>query len=144
MPPPTPPGKKAWHMGHCEPCAGSKDGEKKGNLEAGYDFMTFLSGSDTIQSYIAQPTNRPTVPVKKSVLGSSVYLQAPPVNQAQIGKQAGDAANAFNPRHPKKYWAEWMQTVAAEADKAMIGEAPADVAWKSLIEKTQKVIDANR
>jgi hypothetical protein len=106
--------------------------------------MVFLSGNEAIQNYIAEPTNRPTVPVKKSVLSSVVYLQAPPQNQAQIGKQAADAANAFNPRHPKKYWAEWMQTVTAEADKAMIGEAPADVAWKSLIEKTQKVIDANK
>jgi len=106
--------------------------------------MLFLSGSDAVQSFIANPVNRPTIPVKKSALASPAYLQGPPDNMQIVAKQMNDAPNAVNARYPKKYWAEWMKTVGAEADKALIGEATAEQAWKSIVDKTQKIIDANR
>jgi ABC-type glycerol-3-phosphate transport system substrate-binding protein len=145
MPQPRAPKNTAfWHLGQTEPNAVSKDAEKKGNLEPAFDFSLFLGGSDFVQKWIALPNNRPTLPVKKSILNSAAILEGPPENMQQAVKQLEDAPNALNGRYPKKYWAEWMQTVTVEADKALIGEATAEQAWKSLVEKTQRVMDSNR
>jgi ABC-type glycerol-3-phosphate transport system substrate-binding protein len=145
MPPPrAPKNAKAFHGGQTEPNSVSKDGEKKGNLEPAFDFSLFLGGNETLQKYIAEPANRPTFPVKKSVLNSPAILQPPPENMGMAVKQLEDAPNALSFRYPKKYWAEWMQTVQVEADKAIIGEATAEAAWKSLVEKTQRIMDANK
>jgi hypothetical protein len=78
------------------------------------------------------------------VLNSPAIVAPPPDNMQVAVKQLEDAANALNFRYPKKYWAEWMQVVATEADRAQIGEATAEQAWKGLVEKTQKVMDANK
>jgi multiple sugar transport system substrate-binding protein len=145
MPPPrAPKNSKPFHGGQTEPNSVSKDAEKKGNLEPAFDFALFLGGNEALQKYIAEPANRPTFPVKKSVLNSPAILQPPPENMGMAVKQLEDAPNALSFRYPKKYWAEWMQTVITEADRAMIGEATAEQAWKSLVEKTQKVMDANK
>ena len=145
MPPPrAPKNAKPFHGGQTEPNAVSKDSEKKGNLEPAFDFSLFLGGNEMLQKYIAEPANRPTFPVKKSVLNSPAILQGPPENMRLAVKQLEDAPNALSFRYPKKYWAEWMQTVITESDRAMIGEATGEQAWKSLVEKTQKVIDANK
>ena len=63
-------------MLHTEPLVVSKDGEKKGNAQAAFDFALFLAGDDFPQNYIAE--NRPTIPVKKSVFNSPLYAKGPP------------------------------------------------------------------
>ena len=145
MPPPrAPKNSTPFHGGQTEPNAVSKDAEKKGNLEPGFDFALFLGGNEAFQQHIARPENRPTFPVKKSVLNSPAIQTGPPENMQRAVRQLEDAPNALNFRYPKKYWAEWMQVVTAEADKAIIGEATAEQAWKSLVEKTQRVMDTNK
>ncbi len=145
MPQPRAPKNTArWHHGQSEPLVVSKTAEKNGTVEAAFDFALFLPGNEAFQRYVAEPANRPTFPVKRSVLNSPAILQGPPENMQLAVQQLEDAANAINMRHPKKYWAEWMQTVLTEADRAIIGEAPAAQAWQNVVDKTQRVMDDNK
>jgi multiple sugar transport system substrate-binding protein len=124
---------------HTEPLVVPKDAEKRGNTEAALKLALFLAGDDTAQTYIAQ--NRPTIPVKTSILNSPVYTKAPPENMALIGKQLGDSARHYQTRPLVKWWAEFTQKLTAAADKAFIGEAPAADAWQEVCRATQQVVD---
>jgi ABC-type glycerol-3-phosphate transport system substrate-binding protein len=132
---------KNFHYGFTEPLVASKDGEKRGNLEASLDAMLFLTGSDLVQNYIGTLGNRPTIPVKASAFKGEAHMQPPPKNMQLIVKQLSDAKNAVNARPGVKYWAQWQFQTMAEIDKALIGEADAEKTWKNVVTVTQRLID---
>ena len=128
------------YLFHTEPLVVAKDAEKRGSVSAALDLALYLAGDDVVQNYIAD--NRPTIPVKASVLTGDRYGKGPPDNMAQIGKQMTDTARTYQTRPLTKWFAEFTQKLSAAADKAFIGEAPADKAWDDAVKAAQKVVDA--
>jgi multiple sugar transport system substrate-binding protein len=128
------------YLFHTEPLIVAKDAEKRGSAGPALDLALFLAGDEVVQGYIAD--NRPTIPVKTSILQSERYTKAPPENMAQVGKQLTDTQRQYPTRPLVKWFAEFTQKLTAAADKAFIGEAPAPQAWDEAVKATQKVVDA--
>jgi multiple sugar transport system substrate-binding protein len=128
------------YLFHTEPLVVPKDAEKRGNAGPAVDLALFLAGDDVVQGFIAD--NRPTIPVKTSVVTGERYTKAPPENMAQIGRQLTDTQRQYQTRPLVKWFAEFTQKLSAAADKAFIGEAPADRAWDEAVKATQKVVDS--
>jgi multiple sugar transport system substrate-binding protein len=132
---------KNFQFGFCEPLVVSKDGEKRGHLEPSLDALLFLAGDDSVQGYIGSLGNRPTIPVKTSVLKSESSMKAPPKNMQLIVKQLEDAKSAVNARPGVKYWAQWQFQTMAEIDKALIGELDAEKTWRNVVTVGQRLMD---
>lgn len=128
------------YLSHTEPLVISKDAEERGTTEAALSLALFLAGSDTAQEYIAQ--QRPTVPVKESVVNSPLYTEAPPENMALIGEQMGDEERKYQTRPLTRWWAEFTQKMTAAADLAFVGDTSAEEAWQQACRQTQSVVDS--
>lgn len=124
---------------HTEPLVVSRDTQKRGTTEAALDLGLFFAGSDFAQKFIAE--NRPTIPVKEQWFNSAEYLKPPPENMKQIGVQLKDVKRQYQTRPLVKWYGEFTQKLTAAADKAFIGEATAEQAWKQAAADCQAVID---
>jgi multiple sugar transport system substrate-binding protein len=103
------------------------------DVDGAVALAVFMSG-EFVQGLIA--AQRGSTPVLRSLQTSEAYLKSPPANMQQIGKNLEKAEDLNFTAN----WLEWWRAFHAETDKAFIGEATPEDAFKKAIEAGDKVL----
>lgn len=106
---------------------------KAKDLDGAVALAVFMA-SEFVQGLVA--VQRGSTPVQRSLQSSDAYLKPPPANMQQILKNLEKAEDLNFTAN----WLEWWRAFHAETDKAFIGEATPEEAFKKAIEAGDKVL----